>query len=86
MRATNAPRRDVRDRMIGLLGVLFYGTWMIIFVVATIVMVIIVATGDDNPAHTLLVAVMCAAFAVFNGWRLPRPLRRLRGTQRPHVR
>lgn len=78
MKATDAPRRDVRDRIIGLLGVLFYGTWMIIFVVATIIMAAIVATGTDNPAHTILVAVMCATFAVFNGWRLPRTLRRLR--------
>jgi hypothetical protein len=78
-----SARRDLRDRVIGLLGVLFYGIWMILFGVGTILMAAIVATGADNPARTILLAVLCAAISVFNGSRLRRPLRRLRGIQSP---
>ena len=67
------------SRLIGLLGVLFFGLWTLIFAVATVVMVAIIATGTDDLARTVLIAVMCVAFCVFNGWRLRRPLRRLRG-------
>ena len=81
-----AGRRGLRDRIIGLLGVLFYGIWMILFGVGTILMAAILATGANNPASTSLVAVLCAALSVFNGRWLRRPLRRLRGIQRPHTR
>jgi len=84
--ATGAGRRAGRDRIVGLLGVLFYGTWMIVFCVATVVMAAIVATGADNLARTILIAVLCAGFAVFNGWRLRATLRRLRGVPAPPAR
>ena len=48
-------------------------------------MAAILATGANNPAGTILVAVLCAALSVFNGRRLRRPLRRLRGIQNPHT-
>ncbi|MET8148876.1 hypothetical protein ACIBSW_22195 [Actinoplanes sp. NPDC049668] len=82
---TGAARRDARDRIIGLLGVLFFGMWTVLFGVATILMVAIVAGGADNPAETILLAAVCAAFSAFNGWRLRRPLRRLRGIRSPHA-
>jgi hypothetical protein len=81
-----ADRRELRDRIIGLLGVLFYGTWMILFGVGTILMAAILATGANNPASTSLVAVLCAVLSVVNGRWLRRPLRRLRGIQRPQTR
>jgi hypothetical protein len=80
-----AARRDLRDLIMGLLGVLFFGMWMILFGVGTIVMAVILATGANNPASTSLVAVLCAALSVFNARRLRRPLRRLRGIQSPHT-
>jgi hypothetical protein len=82
---TGAARRDGRDRILGLLGVLFYGMWTVLFGVATVLMVAVVAGGADNPAETILLAVMCAAISVFNGWRLRRPLRRLRGVRSPNA-
>ncbi|MET8151326.1 hypothetical protein ACIBSW_29460 [Actinoplanes sp. NPDC049668] len=82
---TGAARRDARDRIIGLLSVLFLGMWTVIFGVATILMVAIVAVGADNLAKTILMAAVCAAFSVFNGWRLRRPLRRLRGIRSPQA-
>jgi hypothetical protein len=80
-----AGRRDLRDRIIGLLGVLFYGIWIILFGVGTILMAAILATGANNPARTSLIAVLCAALTVFNVMRLRRALRRLRGIQSPHT-
>jgi hypothetical protein len=82
---TSAARRDVGGRILGLLGVLFFGMWVVFFGVAAILMVAIVAGGADNPAETILLAALCAAISVFNGWRLRRPLRRLRGIRRPHT-
>jgi drug/metabolite transporter (DMT)-like permease len=80
-----AARRNRRDLIMGLLGVLFYGIWMVLFGVGTIVMAAILATGANNPTRTSLVAVLCAALSVFNGRRLRRPLRRLRGLQSAHT-
>jgi hypothetical protein len=79
-----SDRRELRDRFIGLLGVLFFGTWTILFGLGTILMTAILATGANNPARTTLLAVMCAALSAFNGMRLRRPLRRLRGNQSPY--
>ena len=81
--SAGAGRLDRRDRIIGLLGVLFYGTWTILFAVGTILMAAILATGANNPASTSLIAVLCATLSVLNDRRLRRPLRRLRGTQSP---
>jgi hypothetical protein len=77
-----ASRRDGRGRIIGLLGVFFYGTWMVFFTVATLFMVAILAGGADDPTKTILLAALCAAITVFNAWRLRRPLRRLRESLR----
>ncbi|BCY09536.1 hypothetical protein [Actinoplanes sp. L3-i22] len=70
-----------RDRILGVLGVLFFGIWTVFFGIGAVLMIAILAGGADNPVETILLAIVCAAISVFNSRRLRGPLRRLRRTQ-----
>ncbi len=70
---------DSQDRILGLLGLLFFGFWAIVFPVLGIAMVIILVGGANGLAEPLLLAVLCVAATVYNGLRLRRSWRRLRG-------